>query len=145
MAEKVKLKVLAAVFLASLDEIIAASLLLFLLPHLGFPVPPLYAASILGGLAFLSYLLYLIIKPALLKPPAVGAEAMVGLKGEALTSLTPRGFITLQGEIWRALSLDGEIEAGEPVRVEAVEGLTVKVRRANRQSQAPYNRSTSRL
>jgi membrane-bound serine protease (ClpP class) len=62
------------------------------------------------------------------RPPATGAEAMVGQQGRARSVLpagTP-GHIDLHGEIWRALSRT-PIQAGEMVRVTEVDGLTLLV------------------
>ena len=109
-----KAKSLAAAMLASLDEVIAVVIIIFWLPYLGVEVPPLYAFTILVGLAIFSYLLYRVIKPVVVKPPLVGAEAMVGLTGETLTKLSPKGLVVVGGEKWRAVAL---------------EGLTLKVKR----------------
>ncbi|MGB9611435.1 MAG: NfeD family protein [Bryobacteraceae bacterium] len=74
------------------------------------------------------FLLSLVIR-ARLRPPATGVEAMVGEIGVAQTPLRPGGTVFVRGEYWTAHS-DEPIEAGERVRVEAVEGLRLKVRRA---------------
>ncbi|MGC8759331.1 MAG: NfeD family protein [Bryobacteraceae bacterium] len=74
------------------------------------------------------FLLSLVIR-ARLRPPATGVEAMVGEIGVAQTPLRPAGTVFVRGEYWTAHS-DEPIEAGERVRVEAVEGLRLKVRRA---------------
>jgi membrane-bound serine protease (ClpP class) len=57
-----------------------------------------------------------------------GVEGMVGLEGRAREALAPdaAGHVDVRGEIWRAVS-GVPISAGEPVRVVAVEGLTVMV------------------
>jgi membrane-bound serine protease (ClpP class) len=122
-------KTLAVALLASLDEVIAAAAILFWLPHLGIEVPPSYALAVLAGLALLSYLLYRIIKPVVVKPPIVGVEAMLGLTGEALTMLNPKGLVAVGSEKWKAVSLEGPISEGEKVSVVAVEGLTLKVKK----------------
>ena len=36
----------------------------------------------------------------------------------------------IDGELWRAVSQDGTVAAGEPVRVAAIDGLTLKVTRS---------------
>ncbi len=60
-----------------------------------------------------------------------GAEGMIGLIGIARTDLNPRGQITVQGEIWEAVS-QTPIRQGEAAEVMSVEGLTVKVAPAHR-------------
>lgn len=59
-----------------------------------------------------------------------GAEGLIGTVGETITPLEPRGEILLEGERWRAESLEGPIPPGERVRVARREGLKVFVRRA---------------
>lgn len=56
--------------------------------------------------------------------PEVGVEALVGAHGE----MTAPGWVSVQGELWRARS-EGPLEAGAQVRVRAVEGLTLVVER----------------
>ncbi|NGZ11322.1 MAG: nodulation protein NfeD, partial [Nitrospira sp. LK70] len=58
--------------------------------------------------------------------PVTGAEGMIGSIGIARTDLNPRGQITVQGEIWEAVS-QTPIRQGEAAEVMSVEGLTVKV------------------
>ncbi len=55
-----------------------------------------------------------------------GAEGMIGSVGIARTDLSPRGQITLHGEIWDAVSRE-PIRRGEAAEVTSVEGLTVMV------------------
>jgi membrane-bound serine protease (ClpP class) len=58
--------------------------------------------------------------------PITGAEGMIGSIGIAKTDVNPRGQITVQGEIWEAVS-QTPIRQGESAEVMSVEGLTVKV------------------
>lgn len=58
--------------------------------------------------------------------PVTGVEGMIGSIGIAKTDLNPRGQITVQGEIWEAVS-QTPIRQGEAAEVISVEGLTVKV------------------
>ncbi|MBI4522273.1 MAG: nodulation protein NfeD [Deltaproteobacteria bacterium] len=61
--------------------------------------------------------------------PALGKEAMVGKSGQAMTRLSPRGKVRVQGEIWNATS-DETIEAGEKVIIRGVSDLWLNVKRA---------------
>lgn len=63
---------------------------------------------------------------------AMGADALVGGIGDALTDITPPqgGQVRMRGEIWRAVS-DHAIPAGHRVRVDRVDGLTVHVQPFN--------------
>lgn len=56
-----------------------------------------------------------------------GKEAMVGYIGEVTESLNPTGTILVQGEIWSAESLSGEIAKGEKVKVKELKNLKLYV------------------
>lgn len=57
------------------------------------------------------------------------AEAMIGLRGEALGPMAPGGRVCVRGENWAARLADEgvELDAGTAVTVLAVEGLTLVV------------------
>jgi membrane-bound serine protease (ClpP class) len=55
-----------------------------------------------------------------------GTDGMIGSIGIAKTDLNPRGQITIQGEIWEAIS-QSPIRQGELAEVVSIEGLTVTV------------------
>src|SRR6202045_4611845 len=55
-----------------------------------------------------------------------GAQGLVGEKGIAQTSLSPRGKVFVHGELWDAVS-SGDISAGESVVVRRVDGLLLQV------------------
>jgi len=59
-----------------------------------------------------------------------GSEEMVGSNGEARTPIDPDGRVFLGGAIWSARLAAGSepVRAGDRVRVEAVDGLTLVVR-----------------
>jgi membrane-bound serine protease (ClpP class) len=54
---------------------------------------------------------------------------MLGLEGEAKTDIHASGQVFVRGEYWNAWS-EVPIQKGERVKVEAVEGLKLKVKRA---------------
>jgi membrane-bound serine protease (ClpP class) len=71
---------------------------------------------------------YLVIKSQRRKS-ALGNTGMIGVTGEVIERIAPRGKIRVHGEIWAAKS-DETIEPGENAVVRSVEGLEVSVRRA---------------
>jgi membrane-bound serine protease (ClpP class) len=89
---------------------------------LGFIVPVALAVSgitlVLGRLALRAYR----------QPPATGIEGMIGAAGRVRADVRPdaAGQVDIHGEIWRAQSAT-HIAAGQPVRVTAVNGLTLTV------------------
>jgi membrane protein implicated in regulation of membrane protease activity len=59
------------------------------------------------------------------------SDSFVGRKATAREPLRPMGYVQLRGELWSAEVVKGgdPVEAGEEVTVEAVDGLTLRVRR----------------
>jgi membrane-bound serine protease (ClpP class) len=55
-----------------------------------------------------------------------GVEAMLSEIGVARSALTPAGMVMVRGEYWEAVS-DQPVQAGQSVRVLAVEGLKLRV------------------
>jgi membrane-bound serine protease (ClpP class) len=82
-----------------------------------------------GTVAIAAFLVRLAVSARRLRP-TTGEEGMLGSSGVALTSLGPGvpGRITTRGENWQAVS-DEPIPEGAPVRVVAVDGLTLSVRK----------------
>jgi len=109
-----------------------------------------FLAAVLAGLfaVAISYPLQLkVIYSVAYKRRELGDEAMVGLRGKALERLSPEGRVKVRGEIWKAISVSGEIAKGEEVTVQQVEGLTLRVRRAGEVDaslDSPLDRSGAR-
>jgi membrane-bound serine protease (ClpP class) len=89
-----------------------------------------FIVSTVAGLAVITTILAKIGISAQLAPPVTGRAGMVDTVGETLSSINPgrSGRVSTHGEIWEARS-DEEIGEGEPVRVVAVDGLRLTVRR----------------
>ncbi len=64
------------------------------------------------------------------QPVRTGYEEMAGAIAEVRSALDPEGQVFLQGAIWHARLRDreGRVGAGDRVRVESVDGLTLVVR-----------------
>jgi membrane-bound serine protease (ClpP class) len=75
----------------------------------------------------------LLVTRAYRAPVTTGEEGLVGARARARTALAPAGKVFLQGEWWNAVA-DAEVAAGEEVEVVAVEGMTLRVRRAEGRS-----------
>jgi membrane protein implicated in regulation of membrane protease activity len=77
-------------------------------------------------------LLFPFVRHAYELEPRPPAAALLGAEGVAQDALAPEGFVRVGAELWRARLAAGEapVAAGAPVRVVAVEGLTLRVRGA---------------
>jgi membrane-bound serine protease (ClpP class) len=85
---------------------------------------------VVAGIVAVAGLLVRLAVSASRLPPTTGEDGMIGSNGVALSPLSPgsRGRISTHGEIWQAVS-DEPIPEGAPVRVVAVDGLTLSVRK----------------
>ena len=57
-----------------------------------------------------------------------GPEWLIGQFGTVVSALTPRGEVKVEGQIWRAESLAGQMKEGEKVEVVKREGLLLRVK-----------------
>jgi membrane-bound serine protease (ClpP class) len=82
-------------------------------------------AVALFALLVVTFLLTMAIR-AKRQPVRTGAEGLLIETGVARTALAPRGKVFVHGELWEALS-EQAVQAGQPVRVLAVEGNLLRV------------------
>jgi membrane-bound serine protease (ClpP class) len=60
--------------------------------------------------------------------PTIGREWMIGQEGSAIDAVDPEGFVTVGSATWRARTNRATpIAAGEPIRVAAIDGVTLDV------------------
>jgi membrane-bound serine protease (ClpP class) len=60
--------------------------------------------------------------------PTIGREWMIGEPGEAVVAVDPEGIVSVRGAQWRARTNRATpIAAGEPLRVVAIDGVTLEV------------------
>ena len=106
---------------------VLAAIVLWLLPLWGIYIP--IWGRILIVIAFLCYeiVTFRIGRRALKRKPVIWAEAIVGHCGKATTPLTPKGYVQVNGELWRALSSDMNIDEGDDIVVLELNRLTLHV------------------
>jgi len=73
--------------------------------------------------------LFIFTTRALKKQAPVGLPSMVGSTGKAAANLSPDGMVKIRGELWGAISEDGNISAGESILVTGENGLKLLVRK----------------
>lgn len=81
------------------------------------------AATILG----FSLLILRAILAVSRMPPQSGAQRLIGYRGIALTDLNPTGQVRVDREMWSAVSIEGSIPEGDPVRVRGITGVRLEV------------------
>ena len=115
-----------------LDEIAAVVLVLVVVWFLGIRLPlwvAIVIALLLGAFAFITHK---VIIPSFHKEQVTGSEGMIGMEGKVIEPLTPVGVVRAEGELWKARSVDEDIEAGEDVEILGLKKLTLEVKRKNR-------------
>ena len=96
-------------------------------PEVTYGIRNTLAFAMIVFLGFFSFLLWKVMQIRR-ERVKTGYDYIVGAKGIAATSLSPRGEVRLAGETWGAESVEGRIEAGVSVIVVRREGLTIYVR-----------------
>ncbi len=112
-----------------LDEVAALVLVLLVLSFFNIRIPlwvTVVIALLLGGFAFM---IHKVIIPSFHKKPVTGSEGMIGLEGTVIKPLTPFGVIRIDGEYWKAKSVDGNIAMGGEVEILRLNKLTLEVKR----------------
>jgi membrane protein implicated in regulation of membrane protease activity len=111
--------------------VLTALVLLALRSWITFPVWIVVAAVLIGLVKDL--VVFNVVRNSFDADVATGVERLIGMKGVASESLNPTGYVKLNSELWRARvhSDEGEIPAGDPIVVRALDGMTLIVSRAH--------------
>ncbi len=86
-------------------------------------------SSVVATSLFFLFIIGMGLKAQRIKP-VTGAVSLIGKIGKAKESLNPSGMILVNGELWQAQSLSGEINEGEKVRIKSMEGFKLFVEKA---------------
>ena len=110
------------------DEVLIIVLFLLPFPQLGLRVPfwatlLLIAVLLAKDIAVAPYVL----RGGLERKPEVGPESLIGKTAVVLEDLNPEGIVKVEGELWRALCLNGKASRGDKVLIVGVRGTTVLV------------------
>ena len=89
----------SSIVTALLGEAVLVAIVLWLLPRWGVNIPIWGLVLLMVVLGFYNVISYRIGSKTLARKPVVSLEAMVGCCGRATTSLTPDGFVKVQGEL----------------------------------------------
>ncbi|MFC2035934.1 NfeD family protein [Chloroflexota bacterium] len=112
-----------------LDDAAALVLVLLVLWILKINIPlsvTIVIALLLGTLIFI---VHRSVIPTFHRKKVTGSEGMISLKAKVVEPLTPVGVIKVNGEYWKAKSLDGNTTTGEDVEILGMNGLTLEVKR----------------
>ena len=87
-------------------------------------VPAVAAFALFGGVVVFA------LGRSLWVEQTAGVDELIGLVGRTTSVLQPEGKVFVRGEYWNATA-DGEVGEGQAVEVTGVDGLLLRVRRAN--------------
>jgi membrane-bound serine protease (ClpP class) len=113
------------------------SLMLFDAPEIGLRVSWWAIVPTVGATAGLFLFVIAAGVRALALRPLQGPSGLVGQVATAKERLAPEGQVLVRGEIWRAVAEGEPVEAGARVQVIAVNGLTLKVAKADTKGGVP--------
>ncbi|HUI25294.1 MAG TPA: nodulation protein NfeD [Candidatus Kryptonia bacterium] len=117
-----------AVGIGGLIAFVIGSLLLFDTPDSNLAVDRSIIFAAAGTLAVFTLMIGVLVVRSQRRKPSLGAEGLVGEVAEVRERLAPAGKIFVRGEYWNAVA-DEPVEIGQQVRIVAVDGLKVTVRR----------------
>jgi membrane-bound serine protease (ClpP class) len=119
-----------ALALAGGVSFVVGALMLFDPAGEGYQVSIWVALAVGGTLALLTALVVTKAVRARRAPTKTGREEMVGELGVVRSALAPAGLVNVHGEIWKARTEGGPLDAGETVRVDGVgDDLVLEVSR----------------
>ena len=100
-----------------LDEAVAIALVLAALWFFKISLPLWLAIVVALLLGTLVFVIHKLIIPTFHARQVTGREGMIGLVGEVIEPLTPSGVIRIEGEYWKARSVEGNISAEQEVEI----------------------------
>ncbi len=127
---KGKSRILITVLATLAEEIALVVFVLLGLPILGVEIPLGWLITIMSGIAAYGVISYRLGSRALMKKPRAGLSDMVGLRGEVMETLAPKGMIKIGSEFWSARTTGNAIDRGKVVTVIERDGLQLVVNNA---------------
>ncbi len=106
---------------------VLAAIILWLLPLWMINIPIWGLILIVIGFLIYEIVTFRLGRRALERKPVIWADDIIGRCGKATTPLTPDGYVQVQGELWRALSSDTDINEGDDIVVVELNRLTLRV------------------
>jgi len=115
--------------LAGAASIILGGLMMFNQPSMGglSISMSMLLSTVVGLIAVVAAVAFIALR-AQLRKVVTGIESLTDKKGLAKTALAPKGKVLVEGELWDAESVSGDIPEGVSVYVTAVEGFKIRVR-----------------
>ena len=121
------------VLILLLDEAVVVVLVILALHFFEIRIPLSVTIPLALVAGIFVFILHVAVIPSFHKKQVTGREGMLGLQGKVVEQLRPSGVVTVQGEYWKAKSVDSDadnnIEIDEDVEIVGTDGLTLLVKR----------------
>jgi membrane-bound ClpP family serine protease len=122
-------RLILAVLSSLLDEALILGLLLWGLPKLGLAIPLPIILIIMLLFALFAITTFKLGTRALMLKPLIGLTDMTDAEGKVMKRLDPSGYVKIDGELWKAQSVNGIINTGIDIVVVAHKNLRLTVKR----------------
>ncbi len=123
------LKAWLTVLVALIDDVVVLALVILGLWYFNVEITWWIILIIVLGMGGFIFIMHRAVVPAVRRRKVTGREGMIGVTGQVTRCLEPKGMVRIEGEYWRAVSIEGRIESGEDIEVIRVIGLEVEVRK----------------
>jgi membrane-bound ClpP family serine protease len=123
-------RLVLAVSSTALEEAAVWAIWRWLLPEFGVNLHVGVLIGVMVGWGIFCTWLFIFTTYALKKQKPAGSPSMIGATGKAAGRLSPEGMVKIRGELWGAISEEGDIIAGEDIVVTGEKGLKLLVRKA---------------
>jgi len=115
-----------------LDEVVALGLVYLVLWAFKITMPLWFAIVIALLLGTVVFITHKVIIPSFHEEQVTGSEGMIGMEGKVVEPLNPSGSVWVEGELWKAKAVGGDVAAGEDVEILRLKKLTLEVKRKER-------------
>jgi membrane-bound ClpP family serine protease len=122
-------RLVLAIISMALEQTAIFAVWYWLLPAFGIHLHVGVVIGVMVGWGIFGTWLFIFTTGILKKKQQIGQTSMVGAKGEAAGKLSPEGMVRIQGELWSAISEEGDILPEEEIIVTGEEGLKLLVRK----------------
>jgi membrane-bound ClpP family serine protease len=122
-------RLILAIVSMALEQVAIWAVWRWVLPEFGVDLNVGVLIGIMAAWGIIGTCIFIFTTRALKKQPTAGLPSMVGTVGKAAGNLTPEGMVKIHGELWGAVSEEGNIAAGEGIIVTGENGLKLLVRK----------------
>jgi membrane-bound ClpP family serine protease len=118
-----------AIISMALEQVAIWVIWRFLLPEFDIYLPVGVLVGVMVAWGLFGTWLFVFVTRALKKQSTIGLPSMIGSTGKAADNLSPEGMVKIRGELWGAISEEGDISSGENIVVTGENGLKLLVRK----------------